>query len=132
VSSVNRIGGKCKGKGHPITYHYRHMFEVDIERSTFSISAMGRVCDQLHSLAALPPGKRLDSHCTGICFDPWVGLHRCGEEKNHATQRVQTPTLLLRFLCHTDTQIEEQHCRISFFFMVCVATISVVERVNVW
>jgi hypothetical protein len=61
---------KCKGKGLPRTGHedpegvYRYNFSLSLT------SALDGVGDQRHAPAALPPGRRPSTQCTGA----WVGL----------------------------------------------------------
>jgi hypothetical protein len=78
-SRVNK--GTGKGKGHPITGHegpvgeYRHI-------STLSLtSALDGVGSQRHASAALPPGKKPGTHCTGGWVGPRTGLARCGKSR---------------------------------------------------
>jgi hypothetical protein len=40
-----------------------------------------RVGGQLHSPAALPPGKRPDTHCIGGWVGPTAGLDGCGKSR---------------------------------------------------
>ena len=43
----------------------------------------GCVGGQRHALAALPPGKRPDSHCIGGWVGPIVSLDGCGKSRPH-------------------------------------------------
>jgi hypothetical protein len=45
---------------------------------------------QLHTQAALPPGKKPGTHCTGDCMGPRVGLDGCG---NLAPTGIRSPAL---------------------------------------
>jgi hypothetical protein len=57
---------------------------------------------QLHTPAALPPGKRPGTHCIGGCVCPRAGLDGCGKSRPHrdpipgpsSPQQVTIPTTL--------------------------------------
>ena len=61
-----------------------------------------RVGGQRHDPAALHPGKRPDTHCTGSSVGPAAGLEGCGKSRPHrnsisgpsSTWRVAIPTEL--------------------------------------
>ena len=52
------------------------------------------VSGQLHAPAALPPGKRPGTYCTGGWVDPRAGLDGCEKSRLH---RDSIPEPLVRF-----------------------------------
>jgi len=58
---------ECKGKGYPITCHWRHRWGVEIWLYSYLTSMLGGSSGQCHTSAALPPGKGLSTSFRGGC-----------------------------------------------------------------
>jgi hypothetical protein len=70
---------KSKGKGYLIVGHE----DPDGELYPFFNSALDGVGGQGHGPAAVPPGKRPGTHCTGGRVGPRAGLDGCGKSRPH-------------------------------------------------
>jgi hypothetical protein len=72
-----------KGKGHPITRHVGPVGEQKYSSTLPLTSALDGVGSQVHSPAALPPGKAAGTSCIGGWMCPGVGLDGCGKYLHH-------------------------------------------------
>jgi len=72
-----------KGKFHPRTGHKGAGGGERYSYTLSSTSAIDGVDDKRHALAALPPGKRSGTYCTGGRVGPTAGLDRCEKYLPH-------------------------------------------------
>jgi hypothetical protein len=72
-----------KGKGHPITRHEGTEREYRCSYVLSLTSALGGGGWSMPAPAALPPGTRPGTHCTGGWVGPRDGLDGCGKSQPH-------------------------------------------------
>jgi len=72
-----------KGKCHPITGHEGPEGEQSYSSTLPLTSSLDGASSQLHSPAALLPGKTAGTHCLGDWVSPGVGLDGCGKYLPH-------------------------------------------------
>jgi hypothetical protein len=79
----NLISRKGKSKVRPRIGHKDPQGEYSVSCTLCLASALEGMGGKRHSPSALPPGKKLGTHCIGGWVGPRAGLGGCGKSRPH-------------------------------------------------